>query len=121
MPITASVGQQAPFPTRDGGPQVASVNTSMSSATTITTGIDISTCNLLTFQCQKFGAVVSETLTLQISIDGGVNYRDFQTYTFAQLSVTNGVAFTVQVKGTHARLLLSNGQAAIGYNVKFYI
>ena len=121
MTITASSAQISATPTKDGGPQVASTTTSLSSAATTHTAVDISSTNLIAFTAVKFGTVVSETLTLQISVDGGLNFRDFKTYTFAQISVANGAYFIEQVKGTHARLLLANGQAGIGFNVRFFI
>lgn len=121
MPITASSAQLSATPTKDGGPQAASANVSLSSVALTHTAIDISSTNLIAFTCIKFGAVVSETLTLQISVDGGTNFRDFKTYTFAQLSVANGAYVVETVKGTHARLTLANAQAGIGYTTRFFV
>jgi len=121
MTLTATTAQQLPTPTIDGGSRTLAASVSMSSAQLTTTGVDISQTNLIAIQCVKFGAVVSETLTLQLSMDGGSNYRDYKTYTFAQVSVTNGAYFVETVKGTHARLLLGNAQASIGLTVRTFV
>lgn len=121
MSLTATSGQQLATPTIDGGPRALSASVSMSTAQAATTGVDISQTNLIAIQCIKFGAVVSETLTLQLSMDGGSNYRDYRTYTFAQVSVTNGAFFVETVKGTHARLVLGNPQAGIGLTVRTFV
>jgi len=121
MPLAATTGQQLPTPTIDGGARTLSPSVSLSSAQLTTTGVDISQTNLIAIQCVKFGAVVSETLTLQLSMDGGFNFRDHKTYTFAQVSVANGAYFVETVKGTHARLLLSNAQAGIGLTVRLFV
>ena len=93
----------------------------MSSVATTHTAIDISSTNLIAITATKFGVVASETLTLQISVDGGTNFRDYKTYTFAQISVANGAYFLEQVKGTHARLVLANPQVGIGFTVRFFV
>lgn len=121
MTITASTAQVAGTGTIDSGPKVQSVNVSLSSAGVTHTAVDISSTNLIALTMTRFGTLVSETLTLQISIDGGTNFRDFKTYTFAELNVANGIYRIEQVKGTHARLSLSNPQAGSGLNCRFFV
>lgn len=121
MSITASSAQIAATPTKDGGPQVQSASISLSSAGTTHTAINIDSTNLIAITAIRFGTLVSETLTLQVSVDGGVNFRDYKTYTFAQVNVSNGAYFLEQVKGTHARLLLANAQAGSGLSCRFFV
>ena len=121
MPITASAGQQAPFPSIDGGPQVQSASFSLSSAGATHTAVSIAGTNLIALTATRFGTLVSETLTLQISVDGGTNYRDYKTYTFAELNIVNGMYRLENVKGTQIRGFLSNVQAGSGINLRFFI
>lgn len=119
--LTATAGQQLAMPTIDGGPKVLSASTSLSSAQTTTTGVDISSTNLISIASVKFGAITSETLTVQVSTDGGTNYRDFKSYTFAQVNTAAGLHDTFTVKGTHARFLLGNAAAGVGLAVRMFV
>jgi hypothetical protein len=83
--------------------------------------VDVSQTNLIAIRASRFGALVSETLTLQLSFDGGINFADFKTYTFAQLNVANGFCAVEQIKATHARLLLANAQVGSGLNVRIFV
>ena len=121
MPLTASAGQQAPTPIIDGGPQVQTANFSLSSAGVTHTGVSIAGTNTLALTATRFGTLVSETLTLQVSVDGGTNYRDFKTYTFAELNIANGIYRVENVKGTHVRCQLANAQAGSGINLRFFV
>lgn len=121
MTITASTLQQEATPTRDGGAQVQSSNFSLSSAGVTHTAVDISSTNLIALGMTRFGTLNAETLTLQISFDGGTTFRDFKTYTLAQLNVADGLYDVVTVKGTHARLRLANAQAGSGLNCRFFV
>lgn len=121
MTFTATTGQQLALPTIDGGPRSLSGSTSLSSAQTTTTGVDISTTNLISISSVKFGVITTETLTVQISIDGGTNYRDFRSYTFAQVNTAAGLCDSFTVKGTHARFLLGNAAAGVGLSVRMFV
>lgn len=121
MSFNATVAQQLATPTIDGGARVLSASTSLSSAQTTTTGVDISGTNLIAISAIKFGAITSETLTVQLSGDGGTNYRDYKTYPFATVNATNGMTDVLQVKGTHARFLLGNAAAGVGLAVRMLV
>ena len=121
MTFTASASQQLAAPTIDGGPNVLSSSTSLSSAQATTTGVAISSTNLISISSVKFGVITTETLTVQVSTDGGTNYRDFKSYTFAQVNTAAGMHDTFTVKGTHARFLLGNPAAGVGLSVRMYV
>lgn len=121
MTLIASVAQQSATPTIDGGPNVLSNSTSLSSAQTTTVGVPIASTNLISISAVKFGVITAETLTVQISTDGGTNYRDFKTYTFAQVNTAAGLHDTFVVKGTHARFLLGNAAAGVGLAVRMFV
>ncbi len=116
-----SAGQQAALPTVDGGPQVQSANFSLSQAGATHTAVPISGTNLVALTATRFGTLNAETLTLQISVDGGTNYRDYKTYTLAELNIANGMYRVETVKGTHIRGFLNNVQAGSGINLRFFI
>ena len=82
--------------------------------------MDISTSAQIAVTLLKFGVLAAETLELQISVDGGVNYRTLKTYTTAQLNQTNGLYDLVPVKGTHARVFGFNTQSGVGVNVRLF-
>lgn len=121
MTITASTAQVAGTGTIDSGPKVQSANFSLSSAGTTHTAEEISSTNLIAITATRFGTLASETLTLQISVDGGVNFRDFKTYSLAEINVANGMYRVEQVKGTHARFTLNNPQVGSGLNCRFFV
>lgn len=121
MPITASSAQLVGLPTIGAGNNAISANFSLSLAGTTHTALDISGTQLVALAAAKFGALVSETLTIQVSFDGGTNFRDFKTYTFAEINVANGFYRVEQVKGTHIRGILNNPQSGIGLNLRYFI
>lgn len=124
MPITASAGQQAAIPTTDSGSRTLSSSYPLSSSALTHTAIDISTTNLFSVSVSKFGTLTGDcTLDLQVSIDGGSNYRTFKTYTNAQIAAANGILDTITAKGTHARFVLAPGTmtGSNGVNCRFYV
>ncbi len=121
MPLTPTTGQQLAMPTISGGTRTLSASTSLSSAQTTTTGVDISATDLISINSVKFGVITTETLTVQVSTDGGTNYRDYKSYTFAQVNTAAGLHDTFTVKGTHARFLLGNAAAGVGLAVRMFV
>lgn len=119
--LTPTTGQQLATPTIDGGQRVLSSNVPISQSAAVTTGIDISSTNLISFTATRFGTLTSDcSLVLQLSIDGGLNYRDHKTYANAEINIANGMSRTEQIKGTHIRFLLIPGTmtGANGLNVR---
>lgn len=121
MPITASSAQIAAAPIIDGGPKAQSASYSLSSVATTHAAIDISSTNLIALSVVRFGTLASESLTLQVSFDGGTNFRDYKTYATASFNIANGLYDVLTIKGTHARFVLSNGQAGSGVNVRLFV
>lgn len=121
MPFTPSAGTQAALPIVDGGAQALSASFALSSAGATHTGVLIAGTNTIALTATRFGTLVSETLNLQVSIDGGLNYREFKSYSFAELNQANGMYRIENVKGTHIRGFLLNPQAGSGINLRFFI
>ena len=106
------------------GPNVYTSLGALSTSALTTSAIDITQSNLVSFTFTKFGSVTSDcTITMQLSIDGGTNYRDFQTFTNAQITSANGNAYTLQVKGTNIHFTLNPGTltGGNGFNVKILV
>lgn len=120
MPITASSAQLAAQPTKAADPRALMAQASIATGSATHVAVDISEVSNLAVTLVKFGTLVSETLELQISVDGGINFRTLKTYTTAQLNQTNGLYDLVPVKGTHARVYGFNTQAGNGVNVRLY-
>lgn len=120
MTITASSAQLAAQPIKAADPRALMAQTSISTDSATHVAVDISEVSNLAVTLVKFGTLVSETLELQISVDGGVNFRTLKTYTTAQLGVTNGLYDLVPVKGTHARVYGYTTQVGNGVNVRLY-
>lgn len=121
MSLSATSGQQVATPTIDGGARVLTASTSMSSAQATTTPVDVSQTNLISIRASRFGTLASETLTLQLSFDGGLNFADFKTYTLAQVNVPNSFCSVEQIKATHARFVLNSPQVGSGLNVRMFV
>lgn len=120
MPITASTAQLSAQPTKASDPRALMTQTSIATGSVTHVAVDISGVSNLAVTLTKFGTLVSETLELQISVDGGVNFRTLKTYSTVQLGATNGLYDLVPVKGTHARVHGFTTQVGIGVNVRLY-
>lgn len=120
MTINASTAQLAAQPVKASDPRALSAQYSIATGAATHVAVDISDVTNLAVAQLKFGTLVSETLELQISVDGGTNFRTLKTYTTAQLNTTNGMYDLVPVKGTHARVYGFNTQAGNGSNVRLY-
>lgn len=110
--------------TRDGGAWVLLPQFAVSQGGVTHSAWAIGGTNLITLSFLRFGTLTADcTLTLQISLDGGISFRDFKTYPNAFFNVANGAVAVEQVKGTHARFTLNPGTmtGSNGVNVRPFV
>lgn len=120
--FSASAAQLANQSVQVGGTPTLTVQTSLSSSATVQTGVVLNS-QLLAVQIGRFGTLTNDcSLELQLSMDGGSNYRTFKTYSNAQINTSQGVYDVLTVKGTHWRFILNAGTmtGANGLNVRGY-
>lgn len=114
--------QIAAIPVIDGRGVLTS-QSSLSSGAVTHVGWSLAEVNLASFSVTKFGTITNDcSLQLEVSVDAGVTYRLYKSYTNAQIANTTGVILTEQVKGTHVRFTLLPGTmtGANGFNVRMY-
>lgn len=72
----------------------------------------------------KFGTVTNDcTIDMQVSLDGGTNYRFFKTFANAEIVLSTGFATRMDVDFSHVRFVLTPGTLASGsngFNVRIY-
>lgn len=110
MTFNASSGQQAALPVNSGTGTLSGDSQALSSSATTHIAWDVTGVPEIAVTMLRFGTLTADcSLTLQISIDGGTNFRDYKTYANAAINVPAGLADVVRVKATHARFVLNPG------------
>lgn len=121
MTFTASAGSIAAIPVNSGAGSLSGASLALSSSAPTHAAWDVTGVPEITITMTRFGTLTGDcSLTLQISIDGGLNYRDYKVYSNAQINVAAGFAVTERVKATNARMVLTPGTmtGANGLNVR---